>query len=261
MNFKKEHEKEYKEWIEKLNQAKMFMQERKGNRVLIECAAQHPLKNGCLPGEEFEKRLDLAVYLYNSLKKEGKDVKIYVPGSRHMQNGIKDKVSLSLCGKIYLVEHGVLATDIYSVRTNQKYKGLLGVYNSADECYVASKIFVDDNFDKLISVVSPAQMYRKTLFYIQFGIMPLNYSAPTFDSFHNYINEMFCSLPKVLTFDSTWQANDSEFAINSRNERCVYLSKPITNLKDVCEQIINPEEYAIEQNELKIEDELEKQSK
>lgn len=255
MDLKQICPKEYEEWARKLDQAKKFMLEKNDNKVLIECAAQHPLKDGKFPGEEFEKRLDKTIELYNTLKQEGKNVKIYVPGSRHMQNGVKDKISLSLCGKIYLVEHGVPANDVYSVGMNQKYKGLLGVFNSADECFVASQIFKNENFERLISVVSPAQMYRKTLFYIQFGIMPLNVTAPTLNSFHNYINEVFCSLPKVLTMDSTWQANDSEFAYNSRNERCCYLSAPITNLCDM-ENNINNDELAIDQNEIELEKKL-----
>ena len=118
------------------------MQSKKGNKVLIECAAQPPLKDGLYPGEEFEKRLNLAINLYNSLKIEGKEVQIYVPGSRHMQNGVKDKISLSWCGKIYLTEKGISVTDIFSVNANQKYKGLVGVYNSADECYVLLRKFL-----------------------------------------------------------------------------------------------------------------------
>lgn len=256
MDFKIEHTKDYNDWINKFNEARAYMLNRKNNKVLIECAAQHPLRDGQFPGEEFQKRLDLAISLYKENKKQNKEVKIYVPGSRHMMNGIKDKVSLSMCGKNYLIKNGIPAKDVYSVSFNKKYKGLLGVYNSADECYVASKIFKDEEFDKLISVVSPAQMYRKTLFYIQFGVIPLNYSAPTENMFHNYIDELCGSIPKVLTKDKTWQADDSEFAINSRNQRCVYLNKPLKKLSDMSIEIINKNEYLIEEKELMLDKQL-----
>lgn len=112
--------KDYNDWITKYNEAKEYMLSRKSNKILIECAVQHPLINGKYPGEEFKKRLDLAIFLFNENKNKGKYVKIYVPGSRYMMNGVVDKVSLSFAGKMYLIEKGIPARDIYSVSKNIK---------------------------------------------------------------------------------------------------------------------------------------------
>lgn len=93
-------------------------------------------------------------------------------------------------------------------------------------------------------------MYRKTLFYLQFGVLPLIYSAPTANSFHNYIDEICNIISKVLTKDKTWQADNSEFAIITRNQRCPYLLKPITKLSDFNMNIINMKEFIIDEEEI-----------
>ena len=245
----------YNFWNEKLIQAKSYMKSKTGKKVLIECAAQHPLKDGFLPGEEFEKRLNKTIELYNEYKSQGFEVKIYVPGSRHKSNNIADKISLSLCGKKYLISKNIPSNDIYSVLYNQKYKGFEGVYNSADECYVASKIFKDENFDKLISVASPAQMFRKTLFYIYFGVMPQNYTAPTDDMFHDYVDELFNKIMYVLLEDNSLQENNSREAIVNRNDRCPYLKNKINTLADMSIENFD-ESYQIDQNELLLEKQL-----
>lgn len=46
-------------------------------KVLIEVAAQHSLREGKFPGEEYTKRLDIAYELMSE------DVYIYLPGSLH----------------------------------------------------------------------------------------------------------------------------------------------------------------------------------
>lgn len=196
----------YKEWSNKYNKAKKFMETRSGGKkILIEVAAQHPLVDGIRPNEEFEKRLNLAIELYQKEIKKGNYVEFYVPGSLHQFNGVADKIELCEAGYNYLIEKGIDAKLINWHNLNKKYKGDDGVYNSADECYVASKYFVDNNFNYLYSVVSPAQMYRKTLFYIEFGVLPLNFSAPTTNTFHNYVDEIFLQLPNVLFEDHSWQ--------------------------------------------------------
>lgn len=261
MNFKELYPNEFASWSEKFKIAHENMMGRGNDNILIECAAQHPLLNGINPGEEFTKRLDMTISIYRNLKSQGKNVKIYVPGSRHMENGVKDKISLSLAGKMYLIKKGINANDIYSVSANRKYNGLRGVYNSADECFVASEIFKKENFDKLISVVSPAQMYRKTLFYIQFGVIPQNYTAPTENMYHNYVNEIFGGIPFVLTEDNTWQESTSHAAVDSRNNRCPYLRTKISTLDEMKEENFDFNEYNIEINEVLIENKLNKEAK
>lgn len=239
----------YDYWCKKYDKAKQFMKSRCGKRVLIECAAQHPLKDGVLPGIEFEKRLNKAADLYFQYKNNGYEAKIYVPGSRHKIDNVADKISLSLCGKNYLLSKNIPETDIYSVSYNFKYKGYQGVYNSADECYVSTQIFKDENFDKLISVVSPAQLYRKTMFYINFGVIPLNYTAPTDDMFHDYVDELFNKIIYVVNKDFSLQSKDSEEAIKNRNDRCPYLKNKITTLDDMCLNNFD-ESYSIDQKEM-----------
>lgn len=65
------------QWKEKEMEAKFKTQGRKNlyRKVLIEVAAQHPLKEGKSPGEEYAKRLDIVCELVD------KDTYIYLPGS------------------------------------------------------------------------------------------------------------------------------------------------------------------------------------
>ena len=226
------------------------MKSKTGKKVLIECAAQHPLVNGEFPATEFENRLKFSYELYKKYSEEGFDVKIYVPGSRHKFNGISDKISLSLAGKKYLTNLGVSSSDIYSVQKNFEYKGFVGVYNSADECYVASRIFKSEGFDKLISIGSPAQMYRKTLFYVKNGVLPLNFSVPAESMFHSYYCEIFNDIPRVIENDDDCQNSDSQIAVSSRNERCPYLKNKINSLSEMNELNFDLTEFDIDKNEL-----------
>lgn len=230
MGFREDNIIAYNEWMKKQEDAKNFMKSRESNKILIEVAAQHPLLDGLYPNEEFAKRLDLAIELYEKAIKEEKQVEFYVPGSLHQHNGVVDKIPLATAGKNYLLSKGIPENIIRADDLNKKYMKNLGVYNSADECFVSSQYFKDGNFGKLYSVASPAQMYRKTLFYIQFGVYPLNFSAPTENSYHNYINEIFWALPTVLLEDNTWQGQNSKYAVNTRKER-----NPNFNEKDFLE--------------------------
>jgi hypothetical protein len=186
--------------------------------VLIEVAAQHPLKSDGTPEDEFAKRLDCAIRLYNDLINSGKVVKMYVPGSIHCTSGVADPVSLSSSGCKYLLEHGIPENALYGDNMNKKYKGDDGVYNSADECFVATRIFYDEKFQLLYSVCSPNQMLRKKLFYIAFGVLPYFNVVNAERMYHNDINELFHSIPTVLYRDHTWQGN-SEIAAKLRAER------------------------------------------
>jgi len=188
-------------WKTRLNNARIKTLAAKGhtsNRILIEIAAQHPLKNMEKPGEEFSKRLEAGILLYNQQVKAGKDCKIYVPGSRHRVNTIVDKVSLSEAGKTYLIERGIPEQNIYGEEVNIKYKKDAGVYNSEDECFVAANLWREEQFSELICVCSPEQVSRKALYYIDLGIYPLIYAIPVFDTFHDYVKECLVDLPMVI---------------------------------------------------------------
>jgi hypothetical protein len=167
--------------------------------VLIEVAAQHPLDNGMFPNEEFSARLELAAKLYKQLKTEDRQVKIFVPGSIHKG----DKISLSMAGEYWLLDLGVPSTDVLSEGVNVVYKPT-GVYNSIDECYVACCLFDDLGYGELHCVCSPAQVMRKALGYIEYGRIPQFHTAPVADMFHNYIEELFVNIPKVL--NNEWDA-------------------------------------------------------
>ena len=206
-------------WNTKYSRARTLMEERAAiPHTLIEIAAQHPLDSGLYPNDEFRARLDRGKELFDVHKVASDQVEIYVPGSRHVFKGHPDRVSLSEAGRSYLITMGVPASAIHGEDLNSKYKGSEGVYGSADECFVTASYYKDSNFGTLISVSSPAQMLRKTLHYIEFGVVPLNVTAPTLNSFHDYIDELFEKIPGVLTVDPSLQG-DSPEARRLRKER------------------------------------------
>ena len=182
---------------------------------LIEIAAQHPLKNGKTPDTAYQQRLDFGIELYQRLKAQGRQVEIYVPGSVH----IPDTVSLSAAGITYLKESGKIdEADILDEEINTEYKGKDGVYNSADECYVAAEIYKDGDYTDLHCICSANQMLRKKLFYFRFGVIPQMWALPD-DSFHSDIGEIFESIPDVLLNDADWQKKESRHFIRTREER------------------------------------------
>lgn len=164
--------------------------------TLIEVAAQRPLINGVAPNEEFSARLNLAIKLYKDLSDYGQCAKIYVPGSRHKYEGIKDEVSLSDAGVEYLLEHELPQDDIFGIEDLPPR--LQNVYCSEDECETAYELFTKFNCKKLLCVCSPGQLMRKNLYYIKLGILPDMYSVPCNDMFHNPIEETFVNIPKVI---------------------------------------------------------------
>ncbi len=217
--FETSHAKEY--WTEKYKIASENMEQRKDQYecALIEVAAQHPLKKKKLPGEEFKRRLDAAISIYEELTDSGIEAMFYIPGSRHRHNGVDDLVSLSSAGREYLIGKGIDPQLIYGDDMNDKYKGAAGVYNSADECYVASKIFMDGEFDRLICVCSPFQIFRKTLFYYEFGVVPHCYGIPAEKMYHSVLNELFENLNSVIYNDHSWQDPAGEAFNHFRRER------------------------------------------
>lgn len=201
----------FAEWQEKYRLAVEHMTCCSNNSgVLIEVAAQHPLRDGMHPNEEFATRLDLAIELFWHAKKQEDKVSIYVPGSIHMVDGISDCVSLSQAGCSYLEERGIPRAALFGDDANAKYKGDIGVYNSSDECYVATCLFNELEFGKLYSVYSPAQLMRKALSYIEFGCLPKMYSVPVETMFHNYVDEVFLYIPRLLDDGNGLQSNSEE---------------------------------------------------
>lgn len=210
-------------WKEKLEAAKEFTHKARSDSqrtgILIELAAQHPLEPDGTPGVEFSKRLDMGYELYCRNKAENIRCKFYVPGSLHMYNGVVDQVSLSESGRKYLIEKGVPSEDIYGKDQNVKYRGMDGVYNSADECFVASQIWKNEGFSELICVCSPVQSMRKTAHYIAFGVFPSVLTCPSPELFHDYVYEMFTALPYVLYEDPDLDPKKSKLAREHRVNR------------------------------------------
>lgn len=214
----KESAKEY--WCRKQSLANIEGIKRKSkyHRVLIEIAAQHPL-DGNNPDVEFQKRLDYGAKLFYQLISEGVSASIYVPGSVHCFDGIQDPVSLSTAGKTYLMGQGIPEDCIFGDEMNYRYKANMGVYNSADECYVASQIFKNGKYADLYCVCSPNQMIRKQLFYLAFEVIPQFYTVPCDYLAHDTIYELFDAIPDVIFHDHTWQGEDSLNGIRTRRNR------------------------------------------
>ena len=186
--------------------------------ILIEIAAQHPL-DGDKPDIEFQRRLDFGRDLFNKLTAEGTQAHIYVPGSVHCYNGIQDPVSLSEAGKKYLIDQGIPENCIFGEEMNTTYKGDQGVYNSADECFVASQIFKNGKYANLFCICSPNQMLRKQLFYLSFEIIAQFYTVPCDNLAHDLIYELFETVPDVIYNDHTWQGSNSINAKRTREDR------------------------------------------
>lgn len=201
----------YDAWMEKYQAAGENMRRARDRRgVLIEVAAQHPLVDGLYPNEEFRRRLLAGAELYRTLTAEGEEAYIYVPGSLHMDGGKADRRSLSEAGKQFLLERGVPAERIYGEEANEQYKGEAGVYNSSDECYVASRLFQERSLGQLHCVCSSGQMMRKALSYIQFGCLPSFHTVTTEEMHHNYIDEVFRSIPVLLRDERGLQGDSAE---------------------------------------------------
>ena len=174
-------------------------------------AAQHPLNTDGTPGVEFQNRLDWALKLCEDLQQKGKTVFFYIPGSIHVHNGKQDICSLSDSGKSYLIGKGIDEKYIFGEDANRKYIKD-GVYNSADECYVASMLYKDYAFGRLYCVCSSAQLMRKKMVYISLEVLPLFYTADVDEPFHNDIWEVFQSVPEVLR-------GEKDIAIKTREGR------------------------------------------
>lgn len=170
------------QWKEKELEAKCKSKGRKNlyKKTLVEVAAKHPLREGKFPGEEYAKRLDIACELVDE------DTYIYLPGSLHAP----DDIPLSEAGKEYLLKKGV-PEDRLIITEDE-------VYNSTDECKVASRILVENEFAELICICSPAQLMRKALSYISFGVYPSFRIASCDELFHSYVEEATRNIPILL---------------------------------------------------------------
>ena len=219
--FELEEDTAREQWTAMARKAQLATSEKlaSGDGVLIEAAAQHPLLKSGRPAPEFRARLDRAAELYDELTGQGEEVTIYVPGILHCHKGRADSVSLSEAGTAYLKAKGIPADALLGDDANRKYKGAQGVYNSADECFVAAQLFFEGDYSKLYCVCSPGQMMRKKLFYMAFGVMPWFVTVPTASQAHDDIYELFSAIPDVIYRDHTWQSPNSRNGNRTRDDR------------------------------------------
>ena len=75
------------------------------------------------------------------------------------------------------------------------------------------------DFYKLISICSPNQLMRKTLFYLENELLAHVITVPCDRMSHNFLYELFKSVPYVLKEDHSWQSENSKEAIRTRRER------------------------------------------
>ena len=194
---------------------------RRGKKLLIEVAAQHPLTDGMYPNDEFARRLDKCVEIYRQLP--NMDIEIYVPGSIHLdEHGIADVCSLSGAGVEYLVDKGIPREILHGDDWNdQQYDGRYwhGVYNSGDECYIAAQNYNRFDFTYLVSICSPNQCMRKSLLYIANGVIANICTVTAKNMFHNILGEIYESIPNILANDFDYQSKDSAEALRTRIER------------------------------------------
>ena len=211
------------------------------SNVLIEVAAIHPLVEG-KPGREFQEHLDQAIKLYTIEKEKGNNPIIYIPGSLHCiidreTNTPKvDSQPLSEAGKEYLISKGIPEEIIRANVANINIKHEDGVYNSGDECYVATQIAREENCGRILSVVSPVQLYRKALFYQEFGFNPEMYATGSEKTNHNYIGELFWSLYITYMNDQDWQTNFLSYL--TRKERDIDYFKKIEPYREIVDKIL-----------------------
>ena len=224
----KKEEKAFKNrevWEEKQMKAMKAARRRRGKKILIEVAAQHPLKDGLYPDKEFAARLDFGIKLWKEKAAAGYEVEFYVPGSVHLDfEGIPDDISLAEAGVTYLLEHGVPEEIVHGDDLNTRYddrRYWRGVYNSADECYIAAQYFLEEekHFSELYCICSPNQAMRKTLHFIHYGILPMVYTVPVPSMFHKVVGEIYDSIPYLLFEDPDCQSPDSKEALRTRKER------------------------------------------
>lgn len=95
-------------WWDKYDKALYHMMNfrQSGVGMLMEIAAEHSLKDRLYPAEELQARLGLGIKLYKEFSLS-ENVKFYIPGLKHQENGNVDFVSLSEAGKNYLVSKGI----------------------------------------------------------------------------------------------------------------------------------------------------------
>lgn len=213
-------------WRQQQSYAEQLAHERRenpeANRVLLVIAAQHPLINGREPNEEFKARLLAGAERAKELAAHGIFVEIYIPGSRHMDNGLVDDIALADAGGNFLAAEGDLPDSVvvHGSNLNAYYKGEDGVYNSGDEAFVAMSYFKDTPaFGTAEVFVGPQQKERWELHAIGNGVAPTFHAVtpPSGETFHAKPSSAESKMVAYTRyFDPTWQHPKSFMARTTR---------------------------------------------
>lgn len=198
-------------WDRLYDEALEFMDSVRPNLgTFIEVAAQHPLKDGLTPGPEFTARLEAAAELYH-LEDNPVKCHIYVPGGKHKQGDVEDKVSLSEAGITYLHERCLIPLNcLHGQEDNLRITHGAGVFNSDDECYVSSFLFKESGYGRFICVCSPGQMMRKALSYLKYGCLPDFHTVSVPHSHHRIPWEACVGIPKMVNIGAAMTRNERD---------------------------------------------------
>ena len=214
-------------WLKQKQLARSLASERaaRGARdSLIAVAAQHPSIEGIYPNEEYRLRLETAIAIDERTRLHGDETAICLLGSRLIdeKSGIADKVSLADMGLAYLTVRGVPQSRLI-IEWNRQYKGKEGVYNGADEAFVAASAFRDNpNFGQLIMVASPGQVARYRLNFLANGVNP-HFEIPSDtcllpDLYHSSSIMRSALMAYTYLINPDWQGS-STIGKKSRRER------------------------------------------
>lgn len=200
-------------WSAKHHAAEVLMTERAvsdANRVLLVIGAQHPLEDGLWPNEEFSTRLIAGIERAKELAALGLLVHIYIPGSRHMDKGVADELSLGAAGQHFVASNelpdGVV---LHSDDLTEYYKPGTGVYNSGDEAFVSASFFMDSpEFGAMEVILGPGQAERWRMHAIAQGVSPTIHTV-TPESGQTYHGNLHAAETAILAYtqylDPTWQ--------------------------------------------------------
>jgi hypothetical protein len=113
-------------------------------------------------------------------------------GSRHQHNGVADPISLSAAGVGYLTSRGIPRGCLHGDDLNERFAASTGVYCSMDECRVTAEYFRAGQFDRLIAILGPYQVFRKAFHYFENLVSPEIHAVSTRDTmFHDPVREFF----------------------------------------------------------------------
>jgi hypothetical protein len=207
------------EWEEKYKAAKKLTAERSSLKsALIEVSTFH-LIDGEKPDHEFIAILNSAAQLYFQKKQELSRVQIILSAGIYKEKGKVTKISPAEAAIRFLIKIGVPREDIIGEEAREEYLKDEGVYSTADESFVAAEYYLNHQIGELYSITDPAQLLRKALHYIWFGVYPLMYATPVKESHHNYIREIYRNIPNVRDMDPTGQDKNTFYYKYTRRER------------------------------------------